>query len=61
MEFDLDVDLEAAANDVRDKVSGAQGRLPRDVDPPIVSKANADSAPIVLTYLARRQAHACWS
>jgi len=52
VEFDLSVDLEAAANDVRDKVSGAQGRLPRDVDPPIVSKANADSSPIVLSYLS---------
>jgi multidrug efflux pump len=52
VEFDLDVDLEAAANDVRDKVSSAQGRLPRDVDPPTVSKANADSSPIVLNYLS---------
>lgn len=52
VEFDLDADLETAANDVRDKVSGAQGRLPRDIDPPIVSKANADSQPIVITYLS---------
>ncbi len=52
VEFDLDADLESAANDVRDKVSGAQGRLPRDIDPPVVSKANADSQPIVLTYLS---------
>ncbi|GAA3963609.1 efflux RND transporter permease subunit [Hymenobacter antarcticus] len=51
VEFDLDADLESAANDVRDKVAGAQGRLPRDIDPPVVSKANADSQPIVLTYL----------
>lgn len=52
VEFDLDADLETAANDVRDKVSGAQGRLPRDIDPPVVSKANADSQPIVITYLS---------
>jgi multidrug efflux pump len=52
VEFDLDVDLEAAANDVRDKVSSAQGKLPRDVDPPTVSKANADSSPIILSYLS---------
>jgi multidrug efflux pump len=52
VEFDLDADLESAANDVRDKVSGAQGRLPRDIDPPVVSKANADSQPIVMTYLS---------
>ncbi|UOQ55320.1 efflux RND transporter permease subunit [Hymenobacter cellulosivorans] len=55
VEFDLDADLETAANDVRDKVSGAQGRLPRDIDPPIVSKANADSQPIVMTYLSSNQ------
>ncbi|MGY2133318.1 efflux RND transporter permease subunit [Hymenobacter sp. HD11105] len=52
VEFDLDADLETAANDVRDKVSGAQGRLPRDIDPPVVSKANADSQPIVMTYVS---------
>ncbi|WP_400191894.1 efflux RND transporter permease subunit [Hymenobacter sp. B81] len=51
VEFELEADLEAAANDVRDKVSGVQGRLPRDMDPPTVQKANADSQPIVITYL----------
>jgi len=47
VEFELDVDLERAANDVRDKVSIAQRYLPRDADPPIVSKADADSDPIM--------------
>jgi multidrug efflux pump len=47
LEFDLSVDLEAAANDVRDKVSGAVGRLPTDADPPVVEKADADSSPVV--------------
>ncbi|MGY6559336.1 MAG: efflux RND transporter permease subunit [Nitritalea sp.] len=47
VEFDVGADLEAAANDVRDKVSGAQRRLPPDTDPPVVSKADADSQPIV--------------
>lgn len=47
VEFELGVDLEAAANDVRDKVSGALRNLPRDVDPPEVSKADADSRPII--------------
>lgn len=47
VEFELGVDLEAAANDVRDKVSGAQRDLPPDVDPPTVSKADADSSPIM--------------
>jgi multidrug efflux pump len=46
VEFLPDVDLETAANDVRDKVSGAIGQLPPDADPPRVSKADADSQPI---------------
>nr|WKN39527.1 efflux RND transporter permease subunit [Tunicatimonas sp. TK19036] len=46
-EFDLDVDLETAANDIRDKVSGAVDNLPQDADPPSVQKADADRSPIV--------------
>jgi multidrug efflux pump len=47
VEFNLEVDLESAANDVRDKVSGAQRNLPPDADPPIVSKADANAQPIL--------------
>ncbi|HAB51814.1 MAG: acriflavin resistance protein [Ignavibacteria bacterium RIFOXYB2_FULL_35_12] len=47
VEFDVSVDLEAAANDVRDRVSIARSRLPQDVDPPTVSKADADAIPII--------------
>lgn len=47
VEFNLEVDLEAAANDVRDKVSRAIRNLPPDADPPIVTKADADSSPII--------------
>ena len=47
VEFELTVDLETAANDVRDKVSRAQRYLPRDCDPPTVSKADADANPIM--------------
>jgi multidrug efflux pump len=47
VEFEVGADLEAAANDVRDKVSGAQRSLPPDADPPVVSKADADSQPII--------------
>lgn len=48
VEFDLSVDLEAAANDVRDKVSQAQRSLPSDLDaPPVVSKSDASSDPIL--------------
>lgn len=48
VEFELGVNLEEAANDVRDKVSQAARGLPSDLDaPPVVSKADASSDPIV--------------
>jgi len=46
IEFNLEVDLETAANDVRDKVSGAMRRLPQDIDAPVVEKSDADAQPI---------------
>lgn len=55
VEFELSVDLETAANDVRDKVSRAQRYLPRDCDPPTVSKADADAMPILITLAAGTQ------
>lgn len=48
VEFELGEDLEAAANDVRDKVSQAIRSLPPDLNaPPVVSKADASSDPIL--------------
>ena len=47
VEFDLEVDLEAAANDVRDRVSRSVRNLPPDCDPPSVRKADADATPLV--------------
>jgi multidrug efflux pump len=48
VEFDLGVDLEAAANDVRDKVAQASRSLPPDLEaPPVVSKADASADPII--------------
>lgn len=47
VEFELGIDMETAANDVRDKVSRAQRYLPSDADPPTVSKADADADPIM--------------
>lgn len=48
IEFNLEKNLEEAANDVRDKVSQAIRSLPQDIDaPPVVSKADADSEPII--------------
>lgn len=46
VEFDLSMDLDAAANDIRDKVSGAIRNLPKDADPPIVAKSDADAETI---------------
>lgn len=49
IEFLLSKNLEEAANDVRDKVSQAMRSLPQDIDaPPVVSKADADSEPIIV-------------
>ncbi|MBK7093430.1 MAG: efflux RND transporter permease subunit [bacterium] len=47
VEFELGVDMEDAANDVRDRVSRSIRSLPPDVDPPVVSKSDADSNPIL--------------
>jgi hydrophobe/amphiphile efflux-1 (HAE1) family protein len=46
VEFELGVDMEAASNDVRDRVSRAIRNIPPDTDPPIVSKSDADASPI---------------
>lgn len=47
VEFNLEIDLEAAVNDVRDKTSRAVRSLPPDAEPPVVSKADADASPII--------------
>ncbi|MEP6681844.1 MAG: efflux RND transporter permease subunit, partial [Parafilimonas sp.] len=52
VEFNLGVDLEAAASDVRDKVSQAARSLPQDIDaPPVVSKADANADFILILAL----------
>ncbi len=59
VEFGLSENLEAAANDVRDKVSQAVRQLPQDIDaPPVVSKADANSdAILTLTVQSDRKSH----
>ena len=55
VEFNLGVDLEAAASDVRDKVSQATRSLPLDIDaPPVVSKADANSDFILILAVQSR-------
>jgi hydrophobe/amphiphile efflux-1 (HAE1) family protein len=48
VEFEIGIEMETAANDVRDRVSRARSKLPPDVDPPIVVKSDADSSPIYI-------------
>lgn len=43
VEFDISIDMNDAANDVRDKVARAMRNLPPDAEPPIVNKADADA------------------
>ncbi|WP_035304575.1 efflux RND transporter permease subunit [Brevundimonas aveniformis] len=50
IEFNLDRDIDAAANDVRDRVSRVSGRLPDQADPPQVAKADSDSSPIIIVF-----------
>jgi multidrug efflux pump len=47
LEFTLDRKIEDAAQDVRDKVSGVRGRLPEDIEEPVVSKQDADAQPFL--------------
>ncbi len=55
VEFDVDANLEAAANDVRDKVGQAVRNLPQDVDaPPVVAKSDANSDFIILLAIQSR-------
>jgi len=50
--FNLDRDIDVAAQDVRDRVATVIRDLPRDVDPPTVNKFNNDSAPVMTVALS---------
>jgi multidrug efflux pump len=54
LEFTLDRDVEAAAQDVRDRVSRVRGRLPEDVEEPVVAKQDADAFPIIFLALTSK-------
>ena len=45
--FNLDRDIDVAAQDVRDRVAGVVRELPRDMDPPTISKSDTDQQPIL--------------
>ncbi len=56
IEFELERDIDVAAQDVRDKVSGAVGNLPLDAEPPIVQKLDINSNPMLWIALSGRDA-----
>lgn len=55
IEFELNRDVDEAANDVRDRVSRIRGSLPREVDDPVISKVDANAQPIVWLALSSDQ------
>jgi HAE1 family hydrophobic/amphiphilic exporter-1 len=50
--FNLDRDIDAAAQDVRDRVSAVLRRLPDDVEPPMILKQDSDRAPVLAVALS---------
>src|SRR5690606_4373819 len=54
IEFSIDRDIEAAANDVRDRISGIVDNLPEEADPPEVQKADASDDVIIWLSLISR-------
>lgn len=54
LEFTLDREVEAAAQDVRDKVSRVRGRLPVDIEEPVIAKQQADAFPIMFLALTSK-------
>lgn len=51
VEFDINKDIDAAANDVRDRVSRVIRQLPPDIDNPVVEKSDADAVPILVVFV----------
>ncbi|MEE8079213.1 MAG: efflux RND transporter permease subunit, partial [Pseudomonadales bacterium] len=55
IEFELDRNIDEAANDVRDRVSRVLNRLPDDVEPPIVAKSDSDARPVMYANVSSSQ------
>jgi len=55
VEFELGRDLEAAANDVRDRVARARNQLPEEIDEPVVAKRDSDAQAVVWIALSGEQ------
>ena len=54
--FELDRDIDSATQDVRDRVAGVLSQLPRDAQPPVISKADNDQSPILTVALSGNRA-----
>ena len=52
LEFNLAVDINVAAQDIREKVDGILSDLPADADRPVIKKVNINSLPIVSLFLS---------
>src|SRR3954469_381462 len=52
VEFDLDRNIDEAANDIRDRVGRVLSSLPEEADPPEISKADANAEPIIFVNLS---------
>ena len=52
VEFDLDRDLDIAANDVRDAVSRIINQLPEEAEAPVIAKSDSDARPIIWVTLS---------
>jgi multidrug efflux pump len=52
VEFDLDRNIDEAANDIRDRVGRVVNSLPEEADPPEISKADANAEPIIFINLS---------
>ena len=52
LELDISRNIDLALQDVQTKVSQAQRRLPRDIDPPVISKQNPEDQPIMMVSIA---------
>lgn len=56
LEFELERDIDVALQEVQSKLSAAQRKLPREIDPPVISKTNPEDTPIL--WLAVTSTHA---
>ena len=55
LEFDINRDIDAGANDVRDRVSGLLDQLPPEADPPEIEKADSSDDVIMWLNLASEE------